>query len=69
VLRRIDLIRVSDRVLNAAGQLPPAHLRSVDAIHLATAKQLDSDLGRLITYDQRMLEAAEELGLKTAMPR
>jgi len=38
VLARVALARVSDRVLAAAGKLLPTHLRSLDAIHLATAR-------------------------------
>lgn len=69
VLRRIDLVRVNDRILNAAGVLLPPDLRSLDAIHLATARQLGPDLSRVVTYDDEMLDAAERLGLKTASPR
>ncbi|MGH9271730.1 MAG: type II toxin-antitoxin system VapC family toxin [Ilumatobacteraceae bacterium] len=68
VLVRLDLIRVNDRVLDAAGELLPAVLRSLDAIHLATARQLGSDLGHVVTYDERMLDAARLLGLATASP-
>jgi predicted nucleic acid-binding protein len=68
VLRRIDLIRINERVLEAAGVLEPAHLRSLDAIHLATAQLIAGDLAQLITYDNRMIEAARSLGLKTSMP-
>jgi predicted nucleic acid-binding protein len=69
VLARLDLVRVNDRVLEAAGELLPAELRSLDAIHLATARQLGSDLGNLVTYDDRMLNAARLLGLATAAPQ
>jgi predicted nucleic acid-binding protein len=69
VLARLDLVRVNDRVLEAAGELLPAELRSLDAIHLATARQLGSDLGHLVTYDDRMLTAARLLGLATSAPR
>jgi len=68
VLARLDLVRVNDRVLDAAGELLPAELRSLDAIHLATARQLGSDLGHVVTYDERMLHAARRLGLATATP-
>src|SRR4051795_9420287 len=37
VLARLELIRISDRVLSAAGSLLPAELRTLDAIHLVTA--------------------------------
>jgi uncharacterized protein len=68
VLSSVDLIRVNDRVLNAAGELQPTDVRSLDAIHLATAQQLGPELGRLVTYDERMLEAADTLRLRTHSP-
>jgi len=69
VFRRLDLVRVNDRVLDAAGILEPAQMRSLDAIHVATAQLLGQDLGQVITYDDRMADAARQLGLKTASPR
>jgi predicted nucleic acid-binding protein len=68
VLRRLDLIRINDRVLDMAGTLEPAQVRSLDAIHLATAQLLGEDLSQIITYDDRMADAARSLGLKTTSP-
>lgn len=68
VLRTIELMRVNDRVFGAAGTLLPAEVRSLDAIHLATAQQLGDDLGAVVTYDVRMADAAAKLGLKTHSP-
>jgi predicted nucleic acid-binding protein len=68
VLRTIELLRVSDRVFEAAGTLLPAEVRSLDAIHLSTAQQLGDDLGVVVTYDVRMADAATLLGLKTHSP-
>lgn len=68
VLARMDLIRVNERVLAAAALLLPPDLRSLDAIHLATAQQLGGDLGHIATYDDRMISAAQLLGLKTSSP-
>jgi predicted nucleic acid-binding protein len=68
VLRALDMVRVNDRVLEAAGTLLPAEARSLDAIHLATAQLLGEELGRVVTYDERMEEAARQLGLQTAAP-
>jgi predicted nucleic acid-binding protein len=68
VLRRLDLIRINDRVLDMAGTLEPAQVRSLDAIHLATAQLLGEDLGQVITYDGRLADAARSLGLKTTSP-
>jgi uncharacterized protein len=62
VLSRLELIRINDRVLAAAGSLLPAELRTLDAIHLATAQQLEADLARLVTYDERMSAAADAIG-------
>lgn len=68
VLGRLNLVRVNDRILNAAGAMLPSDLRSLDAIHLATALQLGDDVRQLVTYDERMAEAARQLGLRTATP-
>ena len=68
VLARIELVRLNGRLLSAAGELLPAELRSLDAIHLATAQEIGSDLGQLVTYDDRMLSAARLLGITTASP-
>jgi predicted nucleic acid-binding protein len=69
VLRRLDLVRVNDRILDAAGVLLPPELRSLDAIHLATARELGGELGALVTYDDRMVVAAKELGYRIVQPR
>jgi len=69
VLQRLDLVRVNDRILNAAGVLRPFELRSLDAIHLATANELGDELSALVTYDDRMVTAAKQLGFKIAQPR
>lgn len=68
VLARMELLRVSDRTLEAAASLPPMELRSLDAIHLATAQLLGDLIGQLITYDTRMAEAAEGLGFRVVAP-
>jgi predicted nucleic acid-binding protein len=68
VLNRVDMIRVSDRLLGAAGVLLPSEVRSLDAIHLESARQLGTDLGQFVTYDERMLAAAKQLGLNAKRP-
>lgn len=68
VLRRLDVVRVNDRVLRAAGALMPMELRSLDAIHLATAIEIGADLARVCTYDERMAAAAADLGLAIVAP-
>src|SRR5205085_9361338 len=44
VLRRIQLLRVNDRVLRQAGRMEPAELGSLDAIHLASAQQIGASI-------------------------
>lgn len=69
VLARVDLVRISDRLLDIAATLPPPQLRSLDAIHLATARQLGAAISRMVTYDERMAAAADFLGLRVTSPR
>ncbi|HEX9995139.1 MAG TPA: type II toxin-antitoxin system VapC family toxin [Acidimicrobiales bacterium] len=68
VLDRLRLIRVTDRVLASAATLGPMDIRSLDAIHLATAALLGPTLSSLVTYDRRMAAAAEAMGLRVAAP-
>jgi len=68
VLQTVNLIRVNDRVLALAGELLPVELRSLDAIHLATAQLLGEDLGRVVTYDERMAAAARALRMPVVSP-
>jgi uncharacterized protein len=67
-LRRLELIRVSDRVLADAGTMMPAELRSLDAIHLATMQQLGTGLARVVTYDDRVSAAAAAMGRSVVAP-
>lgn len=67
-LRRVQLLRVNDRVLAAAGRLAPPELRSLDAIHLAAAQLLAASLRCVVTYDVRMADAARVLDFSVASP-
>ena len=68
ILARIDLIGIDDSLLTRAGAMQPAQLRSLDAIHLAAALSLEDDLGALVTYDLRMVEAARANGIPVVTP-
>jgi uncharacterized protein len=68
VLAGLDLIRVNDNILSAAGSIQPNELRTLDAIHLATVRQIDSDLSRIVTYDERMAVGARLTGWTTVAP-
>jgi predicted nucleic acid-binding protein len=69
VLRRVQLLRVNDRVLREAGRMGPAELRSLDAIHLASARELGPSVRQIVTYDERMADAARASGWAVASPR
>lgn len=68
VLARVDLLRINSRVLESAATLSPIDLRSLDAIHLATAAQLGSDLAVFVTYDDRLAGAARGQGFRVSRP-
>lgn len=69
VVARIGLIRLDEEmVLGAAARLDPPELRSLDAIHLATALSVGDDLGAMISYDARLAEAARRSGINTLAP-
>ena len=66
-LRAVRLVRLDDRLLDAAGDVP-GEIRALDAIHLAAALSLGSDLDVLVTYDRRMEAVASELGITVVSP-
>lgn len=68
VLQGIGLLRVSDDVLLRAGTIGPPTLRSLDAIHLASAASLGVDLQGFCTYDVRQASAAEAAGMVVIAP-
>ncbi len=68
-LAAIHLVRLDDSLLDRAAELEPASLRSLDAIHLATALALGPDLATVVTYDERMIAGAAAIGLPTSSPR
>lgn len=68
VLEVVDLIRVSTEICESAAMIEPTALRSLDAIHLASALVLGDDLDVVVAYDERLVDAAVPLGLRTASP-
>jgi predicted nucleic acid-binding protein len=66
-LRLVTLIAIDDEILDAAADLP-GQVRSLDAIHLASARSLGEDLSVLVTYDRRMAAAAQALGFAVEAP-
>jgi predicted nucleic acid-binding protein len=68
VLTDVAVYELDDAIANAAAVLHPPLLRTLDAIHLATAMALLPDLDAFVTYDDRMAEAARAIGLPVVRP-
>lgn len=64
----LALVPLVPQILSAAVAVQPSHLRSLDAIHLASARSLGADLGMMVVYDERLAEAARDAGLPVAAP-
>lgn len=67
VVAELDLIPMTWPLLDRAAVLPFA-VRSLDAIHLASAMEMGSTLRVFVSYDRRLLAAAEEAGLPIEAP-
>ncbi|MDN5917479.1 MAG: type II toxin-antitoxin system VapC family toxin [Pseudonocardia sp.] len=68
LLDTVEQAEISSAIIGSASRLPGPALRSLDAIHLATALLLRSELDVLISYDDRLLEAAVEHSLSVVSP-
>jgi uncharacterized protein len=68
VLALLTMHAIDHDVLEHAAAIDPATLRSLDAIHLATALRLADALEAVVTYDERMIDGARALGLPVASP-
>lgn len=67
-LLTVSLLAITDDVLDAASTLGLSILRSLDAIHLASAASLGDHLSALVSYDDRLQLAAEDAGLPVLAP-
>jgi predicted nucleic acid-binding protein len=68
VLESFVLVEVSVAILTRAGHLDPPSLRTLDAIHIATAEALDVPGLAFVTYDDRLAGAAALHGLALVQP-
>ena len=68
LLGGIDLLPVSRAIVQQAASLVPIELRSLDAIHLASALSVKADLTALVAYDSRLCSAATESGIEVVSP-
>jgi predicted nucleic acid-binding protein len=68
LLGTVAEIPLTARVRSTAKTLAPIELRTLDAIHLASALALHDDLAGVLTYDQRMATVATARGLRVIAP-
>ena len=68
VLDQIDLIDLEPRIRVLARAVGPATVRSLDAIHLGAALHSRPGLISFVTYDKRLLDAAQTAGLRVDSP-
>jgi predicted nucleic acid-binding protein len=69
LLLAFDYVSIDDEIVDGVMNEPDRMLRSLDAIHLATARVLGPDLDGLATYDDRLAAAAKDAGIPIVDPR
>jgi predicted nucleic acid-binding protein len=60
------LVDLGEEILRNAAELASASIRTLDAIHLASALRIEAD--EVLVYDRRLAAAADGLGLSVASP-
>jgi predicted nucleic acid-binding protein len=68
LLGGIDLLPMDRAIVEKAATLVPTELRSLDAIHLASALSVKANLTALVAYDARLCSAAAQAGLEVVSP-
>lgn len=62
-------VPLANDIVTSAGSIGTPTLRILDALHLATAATIASELDAFITYDKRLADAAAAIGLRVAAPQ
>lgn len=68
VFKGVVVVGLGEEIVSRAGRVGPPALRTLDAIHLATALELGADLAAFVTYDARLADSARALGIPVAAP-
>jgi predicted nucleic acid-binding protein len=68
LLRTVVLLPLTAEIRRDAGRVGVPALRSLDAIHLATALAVSERIGAVLTYDERLATACREAGLRVLAP-
>lgn len=68
ILRSVEVVELDADVARHAATIGPTALRTLDAIHLATAILLGPEIEAMVTYDDRLADAARAAGLQVVRP-
>lgn len=68
VVAGVNLITLSPSLLEVAAAASPRSLRALDALHLATARELGADLEAMVVYDAALADAARAAGIRVVAP-
>jgi uncharacterized protein len=68
LMETLALVGFDARISARAAALAPASLRTIDAIHLATALEFEGEVTAFVSYDDRLSAAARDLGLPVVAP-
>lgn len=69
IVASLDLLAIDESILDLAARLKPLELRTLDAIHVASAQALGPAVGAVAAYDARLVEGARAASLATVSPR
>jgi len=68
LLSQLDLIPINGALIDEAADVGEPLLRTLDAIHLASALSIRGDLTAFVAYDNRLVGAAEAAGIESIRP-
>lgn len=68
VFTSVSVSEFDAEIANRAADVGPPTIRALDAIHLATALVMGSELAEFVTYDRRLADAARAAGLEVFAP-
>jgi len=67
-LDAVSMVMPANTTFYTAGRLLPLGLRTLDALHIATALEIGDELKALVAYDKRMIQAAEASSIEVVTP-
>jgi predicted nucleic acid-binding protein len=68
ILESVEVVELGPASAARAESIGPRGLKTLDAIHLATALSIGAEIDAFVTYDDRLAEAARAVGLPVVRP-